>query len=98
MVLTDEELFKWWDDVPEDTQTDTVRVDSIREATIKALNALGITTRECMENKGGPTTSGLYEKVQTLVKPERWASIEDPKCSIRENYQMVLPGYKIYNG
>tara|TARA_B100001094_G_C17508961_1_gene474642 strand:- start:15 stop:482 length:468 start_codon:yes stop_codon:yes gene_type:complete len=69
---------------------------SVKEATKSALDFLGIETRGDLDALGGPTESGLYDKVQAYTKSSIWDAIKDPKASVRASYERMLDGYKIY--
>ena len=73
-----------------------VLLTSLSEATKLALRLLNIRTKIDLDNKGGPTMSGLYQRIQELTNPTAWSNVDDPKASIRFYYQMELPGYRIY--
>lgn len=70
---------------------------TILKATKRALIELSIKNRDDLDDKKGPTKSGLYDKVKELVDPTVWNKIQDPKASIRSRYEKILPGYRYFS-
>ena len=68
---------------------------SFKDATKSALAFLGIRTRKDLDDLGGPTRSGLYDKTKAYI-PSLWDVPKDPKASVRASYERMLEGYKIY--
>ena len=79
-----------------ESETPVLNLGSVKEATKSALDFMAIRTRNDLDALGGPTESGLYDKVKGYTVPSLWDSIKDPKASVRASYERMLEGYKIY--